>query len=79
MRECMAFGTSSSSTRRYGPAWSVVPDLSAFAGAEHVRAEFSTYSWLLEPLLAAAGVEILDATHTRRLCATYTCQRRGPA
>ncbi len=44
--------------------------------ATHVRTEFSTYRWLLEPLLAATGFEILDVATRARLYATYTCRRR---
>lgn len=39
---------------------------------EHVRAEHSTFSWLLESLLAHAGFEILEAAH-RGVYATYVC------
>jgi len=41
--------------------------------AEHIRTEFSTYRWLLEPLLAAAGFEIVAVTFERRLYGAYTC------
>jgi SAM-dependent methyltransferase len=41
--------------------------------AEHIRTEFSTYRWLLEPMLAAAGFEILDVAFERRLYGAYTC------
>ena len=44
--------------------------------ATHVRTEFSTYRWLLEPMLAATGFEILDVTTRGRLFARYTCRRR---
>jgi SAM-dependent methyltransferase len=44
--------------------------------ATHVRTEFSTYRWLLEPLLAATGFEVLDVAYRRRLYASYTCRRR---
>jgi SAM-dependent methyltransferase len=43
--------------------------------AEHIRTEFSTYRWLLEPMLAAAGFEIVSADFTRRLYGAYTCVR----
>ena len=43
--------------------------------ATHVRTEFSTYRWLLEPLLAATGFEILDVTTRAGLYAAYTCRR----
>ena len=44
--------------------------------AEHIRTEYSTYRWLLEPLLAAAGFEIADVTFDRRLYGAYTCVKR---
>jgi SAM-dependent methyltransferase len=44
--------------------------------ATHLRTEFSTYRWLLEPILTHTGFDILDATYERQLYATYTCVRR---
>lgn len=44
--------------------------------AEHVRTEFSTYRWLFEPMLAAAGFEVVDVEYRRRVYAAYTCVRR---
>ena len=41
--------------------------------AEHIRTEYSTYRWLLEPMLAAAGFEIVSARYERRLYGAYTC------
>jgi ubiquinone/menaquinone biosynthesis C-methylase UbiE len=41
--------------------------------AEHIRTEFSTFRWLLEPMLAAAGFEIVTAEFDRRLYGAYTC------
>jgi ubiquinone/menaquinone biosynthesis C-methylase UbiE len=41
--------------------------------AEHIRTEFSTFRWLLEPMLAAAGFEIVDVSFERRLYGAYTC------
>jgi len=41
--------------------------------AEHIRTEHSTFRWLLEPMLEAAGFEITDVTCERRLYAAYTC------
>ena len=41
--------------------------------AEHIRTEFSTFRWLLEPMLAAAGFEIVSADFTGRLYGAYTC------
>lgn len=42
--------------------------------AEHVRTEFSTYSWLMEPLIERAGFQILTRDYRRRAYATYTCR-----
>jgi len=40
----------------------------------HIREEFSTYSWLLEPMLARAGFEIRAAEQApSRVFAAYTC------
>ncbi len=44
--------------------------------ATHIRTEFSTYRWLLEPLLEATGFDIVDAEFRRQIYATYTCLRR---
>jgi hypothetical protein len=41
----------------------------------HVRDEHSTYAWLLEPLLAHAGFEILERDVGGRIYATYVCRR----
>jgi len=45
--------------------------------AEHIRTEYSTYRWLLEPLLAAAGFEIIEVSFERRLYGAYTCVKRS--
>lgn len=42
--------------------------------ATHLRTEFSTYRWLLEPLITTTGFEILDTT-ADEIFATYTCRR----
>jgi ubiquinone/menaquinone biosynthesis C-methylase UbiE len=44
--------------------------------AVHIRTEHSTYRRLLEPLLDAAGFDILDAAFEGRLYGAYTCVRR---
>jgi SAM-dependent methyltransferase len=44
--------------------------------AEHVRIEFSTYSWLFEPLLERTGFEILEQSYRRGAYGAYTCRRR---
>ncbi len=41
--------------------------------ATHIRTEFGTYRWLLEPLIEAAGFEILDVDVRGRIYAAYTC------
>jgi ubiquinone/menaquinone biosynthesis C-methylase UbiE len=41
--------------------------------AEHIRTEFSTFRWLLEPMLAAAGFKIVTVEFERRLYGAYTC------
>jgi ubiquinone/menaquinone biosynthesis C-methylase UbiE len=41
--------------------------------AEHIRTEFSTFRWLLEPMLARAGFEIASADFARGLYGAYTC------
>jgi ubiquinone/menaquinone biosynthesis C-methylase UbiE len=45
----------------------------------HVRTEFSTYSWLLEPLLEASGFRILSRDISARIYATYVCRREAAA
>ncbi|HEY3648726.1 MAG TPA: hypothetical protein VGL33_12210, partial [Streptosporangiaceae bacterium] len=44
--------------------------------AEHIRTEFSTFRWLLEPMLTEAGFEIADVKYQGRLYGAYTCIRR---
>ncbi len=42
--------------------------------ATHVRTEFSTFTWLLEPMLAHAGFRAMDAeVDRRRTYARYAC------
>jgi SAM-dependent methyltransferase len=43
--------------------------------AEHVRTEFSTFRWLLEPMLKDAGFEIVAADFRGRVYGAYTCRR----
>ena len=45
--------------------------------AEHVRGEFSTYSWLLDVMLEHTGFEILDRSFRRSAYGAYTCRRRA--
>ena len=43
----------------------------------HVREEYSTFSWLIEPLLERAGFEIREAeSRASRIYAAYTCVKR---
>lgn len=45
--------------------------------ATHLRGEYSTFSWLLEPMLARAGFAIEDASYSAaRTHAGYLCRRR---
>lgn len=43
--------------------------------ATHIRTEHSTFRWLLEPMLAAAGFEIVTVDFHDRLYGAYTCRR----
>ena len=47
--------------------------------AEHIRTEYSTFRWLLEPMLAATGFEITDVSYEGRLYGAYTCVKSGVA
>jgi SAM-dependent methyltransferase len=44
--------------------------------ATHVRTEYSTYTWLLEPMLQRAGFELRDAAYPSQVFAAYTCVKR---
>jgi len=44
--------------------------------AEHIRAEFSTFRWLLELMLTAVGFEIAAADFRGCVYSAYTCVRR---
>ncbi|WP_111602115.1 class I SAM-dependent methyltransferase [Streptomyces sp. Amel2xB2] len=44
--------------------------------AEHVRTEHSTFRWLFEPMLEAAGFEIADVSFEHPVFGAYTCVRR---
>jgi ubiquinone/menaquinone biosynthesis C-methylase UbiE len=44
--------------------------------ATHVRHEYSTYTWLLEPMLTRAGFEIRDVEYSSPTFAAYTCVKR---
>ncbi len=43
--------------------------------AEHLRTEFSTFRWLLEPMLAAAGFTVVTAEFRGSIYGAYTCVR----
>lgn len=42
---------------------------------EHVRLEYSTYSWLFEPMLERVGFEILDKEYVRNAYGAYTLRK----
>lgn len=42
----------------------------------HLRHEYSTFSWLLEPMLARAGFELRDVSYRSGAYAAYVCVRR---
>ncbi|HEX5502479.1 MAG TPA: class I SAM-dependent methyltransferase [Thermomicrobiales bacterium] len=45
--------------------------------ATHIREEYSTFSWLLEPMLARAGFAIEETEYSPgRVFAAYTCVKR---
>jgi SAM-dependent methyltransferase len=44
--------------------------------AEHIRTEFSTFRWLLEPMLESTGFEIVSVEYAARIYAAYTCVTR---
>jgi len=44
--------------------------------AEHVRGEFSTYSWLLDRMLDRTGFDVTERSFRRAAYGTYTCRRR---
>ena len=44
--------------------------------AEHLRTEFSTFRWLLEPMLDAAGFEITEVAFRGSIYGAYTCVKR---
>jgi len=44
--------------------------------AEHVRDEHSTFTWLLEPMIERAGLEIVDASYSASgMFARYLCKK----
>lgn len=43
--------------------------------ATHVREEFSTFDWLLEPMLEHAGFEVRDVQHHGSIYSRYICIR----
>lgn len=55
------------------------PSAGSTAGelADHVRAEFNTYSWLLEQMLTKVGLDVRDRSFVRSAYGAYTCIRRA--
>ena len=45
--------------------------------AEHIRTEFSTYSWLLDEMLDRAGFDVDERTFRRSVYGLYTCVKRA--
>jgi ubiquinone/menaquinone biosynthesis C-methylase UbiE len=45
--------------------------------AEHIRTEYSTFRWLLEPMLDKAGFDIVDTEYRGAVFGAYTCLRRS--
>lgn len=43
---------------------------------EHIRMEHSTFRWLFEPLLAAAGFEIAEVSYRASVYGAYVCVKR---
>jgi SAM-dependent methyltransferase len=43
--------------------------------ATHLRTEFSTFSWLFEPMLERTGFTILERRYARGAYGAYTCRR----
>jgi hypothetical protein len=44
--------------------------------AEHIRTVYSSFRWLLEPMLAATGFEIVTADFSGSVYGAYTCRKR---
>ena len=44
--------------------------------AEHIRIEYSTFRWLLEPMLGAAGFQVLTADFSGSVYGAYLCRKR---
>lgn len=47
--------------------------------ARHVRAEFSTFDWIMEEMLYRAGFDIADARYGDHFIAAYKCVKRKGA
>lgn len=45
--------------------------------ADHVRNEFSTYSWLLDTMLDRTGFRVLERHFRQNAYGAYTCERRA--
>jgi hypothetical protein len=44
--------------------------------AEHIRTENSTFRWLFEPMLAAAGLDVTAVDFRASVYGSYTCTKR---
>jgi ubiquinone/menaquinone biosynthesis C-methylase UbiE len=44
----------------------------------HLREEYSTFSWLLEPMIERAGFDIHDVQHKGAIYSRYICVKRSP-
>jgi SAM-dependent methyltransferase len=44
--------------------------------ADHIRSEHSTFRWLFEPMLAAAGFDIVTVDYRGAVYGAYTCAKR---
>ncbi|MEU3274976.1 class I SAM-dependent methyltransferase [Saccharomonospora sp. NPDC006951] len=44
---------------------------------EHIRTEYSTFRWLLEPMLDKAGFDIVRVDFPGPVYGAYTCRKRG--
>jgi len=68
--------------RSYIEAWLTTAPVDSAQGwsrpelVTHVREEYSTYSWLMEPMLERVGFSIRDASYSQsKIFAAYTCSK----
>ena len=79
----VVYGFEPADAARYIEEW-IARNMAAYAEAgwvraelaEHIRDENSTFTWLLEPMLDRAGLDIVDATYQERMFAQYLCRKR---